>query len=109
MVRCTEQWLSCHPCRAQARENTGQLRSDRRNCVYEAQRALQALRLFKDGDIAMGQMSILHQVYFSLDWVGGAVGFPASSSLVGDNPYMLDEPELHRYASCTTRYCGTRA
>ncbi len=56
---------------------------------------LLALRLFKDGDIAMGRMWLLRPASFHLGLGGGtSTGFPASRTAVSGNEYTLDEFEL---------------
>lgn len=67
--------------------------------VHEkAARALLALRLFKDGDIAMGQMWHLRRASFNLGLIGGdstgfAANFPSFPTISG-NAYTLNESEL---------------
>lgn len=64
--------------------------------VYEkARQVLLALRLFKDGDIAMGRMWFLRPAAFHLSLGGEAsTGFPASFNVISGNAYTLDESEL---------------
>lgn len=61
----------------------------------KASHALLALRLFKDGDIAMGRMWLLRPASFHLGLGGtSSTGFLASRTAVSGNEYTLDELEL---------------
>lgn len=65
--------------------------------VYQkAVRTIGALRLLKDGDIAMGQMLLLRPVSFDLGLGGGtaAMGFPAGGHIAWGRKYGLEESEL---------------
>ena len=64
--------------------------------VYEkAVHALLALRLFKDGDVAIGRMWHLRPASFHFGLGGGlSTGFPASRTYISGKEYSLDESDL---------------